>query len=248
MRPMKFLIPTGLAVAATAAVATAAIPNSDGTLQGCYMTSGTVKGLLRVVDSSADCKSTETPISWSQRGPKGDPGAAGSGALEALTLGGEPLSEGRADTYLTFPGVTGSVTAGGHAGDIELRSFRFAMRTSTQATGSTLGRTSFDGAHITKLTDQTSPALMKALTRGTRIPKLTVSLRAPGARADFQRFEMTNVVVTQFTQGGKAEPAGLEHIDLDFDGFTSGVTPTRPDGTLGAEVSFGYDVVRQTER
>ncbi len=150
--------------------------------------------------------------------------------------------------YLTFPGVTGPSTAAGHAGDIELRSFKFAMRSSTRPAGTISGQPVFDGVHITKLTDQTSGPLMRALTRGTRIPKLTISLREPGARADFQRFEMTDVVVTGFAQGGKAEPAALENIDLDFASFLSGVTPTRPDGTLGAEVTFGYDVVRQAER
>lgn len=148
--------------------------------------------------------------------------------------------------YLTFPGVTGTAAVPGHAGDIELRSFRFEMRSSLRASGGLASaQTAFDRVRVTKLTDQTSPLLMRALTRGTRIPKLTISLREPGARADLQRFEMTDVVVTNFAQGGRSEPAALETIDLDFSQFLSGVTPTRPDGTLGAEVTHSFDVVRQ---
>lgn len=247
MRPMKFLIPTGLAIAATAAVATAAIPGADGSLQGCYMTSGSLKGLLRVVDSSAECKSTETAVSWSQRGPKGEPGAAGSGgALESLTLGGEPLSDGRVDAYLTVPGVTGPSTDPGHAGDIELQSFSFSMRSSTAPGGSgTVGSSSAESVRVTKLADQSSPALMRALTRGTRFPKVTVSFREPGARFDAQRYELSDVVISQFAQGGKPEPELLEQIDLRFTSVLSAFTPTRPDGGQGAEASFSFDFVRQ---
>jgi Collagen triple helix repeat (20 copies) len=67
---------------ATVGVAYAAIPGADGTIQGCYATSGGVlgvpsKGDLRVVDSSTDCRANEQAISWNQRGPAGDRGPAG---------------------------------------------------------------------------------------------------------------------------------------------------------------------------
>jgi hypothetical protein len=53
-------------------VAFATIPDSSGTIHGCY-----VKGLgnLRVVESGSDCRSNETPIAWNQEGPPGPPGA-----------------------------------------------------------------------------------------------------------------------------------------------------------------------------
>lgn len=248
MRPMKFLIPAGLVVAATAAVATAAIPGSDGTLQGCSMTSGSVKGLLRVVDSSAECKSTETPVSWSQRGPKGDPGPAGAGGLEALTLGGEPVGGGRADVYLTVPGVTGPVTAAGHEGDIPLESFKFDMRSATTITGSTNGRIVFGGVHVTKVVDQASGPLMRLLTKSTRLPKVTVSFRAAGERRDALKYELEDVLITQYSQGGKAEPALLENFDLEVGSVITRYTPTKPDGTAGAEVFFGFDQLRQADR
>lgn len=247
MRPAKFLIPTCLAVAATGAVAVAAIPNSDGTLQGCYMSGGTMKGLLRVVDSSADCKSTETAISWSQRGPKGDPGPSGSGGLEALTLGGEAVTGGRADVFLTIPGVAGPVTAAGHEGDIELESFAFDMRSTTTVT-STLGKTVFNGVHVTKLVDQSSGPIMKMLTKSTRIPKVTVSFRPVGGRRDTLKYELEDVLITNYSQGGKAEPETLENIDVQFAALTTRFTPTNPDGTAGAEVLFSFDQVRQAER
>jgi hypothetical protein len=65
-----------VAVAVTVGAAYAAIPGSNGTIDGCYEKA---TGKLRVVDAEAGktCKKSEEPIAWSRQGPKGDPGATG---------------------------------------------------------------------------------------------------------------------------------------------------------------------------
>ena len=40
----------------------------------------TKNGALRIVSDPADCTSRETPISWNQQGPQGDPGLNGADA------------------------------------------------------------------------------------------------------------------------------------------------------------------------
>ena len=67
------------AVAASAlagGVAWATVPGDGGVIQGCYTKVG---GILRVVDADKGqhCLGIEAPIAWNQKGPKGDPGAAG---------------------------------------------------------------------------------------------------------------------------------------------------------------------------
>jgi hypothetical protein len=57
-----------LAVLAGGSVAFGAIPGPDGVIKGCYDNSGYVK----VIDSAASCNAGSTPISWNQKGPKGD--------------------------------------------------------------------------------------------------------------------------------------------------------------------------------
>jgi hypothetical protein len=85
-RGAKIGIPTVAALGAGSAIAVAAIPGDDGTIDGCY---SRATGNLRVVESADDCRKAETAIKWNQRGPagpqglpgpagpKGDPGAAG---------------------------------------------------------------------------------------------------------------------------------------------------------------------------
>lgn len=66
---------TALAVAALVialgGAAFAAIPDSNGTIHGCYQKNS---GALRVVDSASGCRSSEVTLDWNQRGPTGPPG------------------------------------------------------------------------------------------------------------------------------------------------------------------------------
>jgi hypothetical protein len=62
------------------AVAFASIPNSNThVITGCYTTTGTLKGSLRVIDAQAGqtCKSGETRLTWNQAGPIGPAGPQG---------------------------------------------------------------------------------------------------------------------------------------------------------------------------
>jgi hypothetical protein len=58
-------------------VAWATIPGDGGVIQGCYTKIG---GILRVIDTAKGerCLGIEVPISWNQKGLKGDPGANGA--------------------------------------------------------------------------------------------------------------------------------------------------------------------------
>ena len=74
----------GAALMAMGGFAWAAIPAGDGTIKGCYARSSGLllgishsKGDVRIVDSGENCRSYETLITWSQRGPQGDLGPVG---------------------------------------------------------------------------------------------------------------------------------------------------------------------------
>jgi type VI secretion system secreted protein Hcp len=93
---LKVAIPTAAAFGVGAAFAVGAIPGSDGTITGCYVTNTDIvpganhPGELRVIDPSlaarlpsgglneeAACLNGEATITWSQRGPQGPVGLQG---------------------------------------------------------------------------------------------------------------------------------------------------------------------------
>jgi hypothetical protein len=72
----RYLLVAGTVAALTTGIATAAIPGAGGVVNGCYESN---HGSLRVVDveSGTGCLRSELPISWNQKGEKGDPGLQG---------------------------------------------------------------------------------------------------------------------------------------------------------------------------
>ena len=72
----RTLLAAAVTVAVTTGVGYAAIPSSNGAVNGCYEK---VTGILRVIDTDTGktCKSFEKPITWGIQGPSGPAGATG---------------------------------------------------------------------------------------------------------------------------------------------------------------------------
>lgn len=95
----------GLAVAMIggAVMVVATIPDSSGVIHGCYSRSG---GNVRVIDDSVTgCKTGETALAWSVRGPQGPQGPAGpkgdTGATGATGDTGPTGPRGPSDGFFT---------------------------------------------------------------------------------------------------------------------------------------------------
>jgi len=67
-------------------------------------------GALRVVAASTDCKANETPLSWNQQGPQGEPGPAGEPGLP-----GEPGADAEVLHVFDSNGVDVGIYAGADA-------------------------------------------------------------------------------------------------------------------------------------
>jgi hypothetical protein len=66
------------------------VPDSGGTIHGCYKPSGYATGALMVIDTDAgqSCPSDTTAINWNQTGPSGPagPSTAGPSGLDVTTV------------------------------------------------------------------------------------------------------------------------------------------------------------------
>ena len=68
------LIIVTLGVSAFGVAVMVSIPDPAGVIHACYSNS---KGDVRLVESAADCKNSETAITWNQTGPQGTQGPQG---------------------------------------------------------------------------------------------------------------------------------------------------------------------------
>jgi hypothetical protein len=81
MKPTRTILTIGAAVALAVGggVAGAAIPNTNGAINACYISG---QGGIRIIDTATTtCKSNETPITWNQTGNPGTNGADGAAGV-----------------------------------------------------------------------------------------------------------------------------------------------------------------------
>src|SRR3954451_9920514 len=80
---MPMVVGLAALVLAAGGVAFATIPDSGGTIHGCYQKGN---GNLRVVEAAGDCRGNETAITWNQQGPPGPPGGSSVQKLPTMVL------------------------------------------------------------------------------------------------------------------------------------------------------------------
>jgi hypothetical protein len=85
LRPSPAMVVALFALTVGAAGGAAAAAGDGGEIQGCVSRDGTIK---LITAGNPACEAVQTPISWNQQGPKGDPGAAAgsSEAAQAIDL------------------------------------------------------------------------------------------------------------------------------------------------------------------
>jgi hypothetical protein len=103
--PATAIALTALAVA-LGGVAYATIPDSNGTIHGCYQKND---GALRVVNDDAACRSSEQAIDWNQQGRPGPPGSSVTYDEKA----GEVTTDALTSVDLGGPSVTVNVSQSG---------------------------------------------------------------------------------------------------------------------------------------
>jgi hypothetical protein len=94
------------ALAVGGGIAWATIPDAGGVIHACYKNAN---GSLRVIDPGlgGSCNPSESPLTWSQTGPAGPPGASGATNVVIRTF-----------TQTLVPGGTATFTALCHAGEV----------------------------------------------------------------------------------------------------------------------------------
>lgn len=77
-RRRLLLLGVVVALAASAGIAYATIPDEDGVIHACYKSTGDNAGAVRVINAPAqNCKASESALDWNQTGPQGPQGSDG---------------------------------------------------------------------------------------------------------------------------------------------------------------------------
>jgi type VI secretion system secreted protein Hcp len=152
--------------------------------------------------------------------------------------------------YMQVDGITGSVTAQGYEGWIELSSFQWGVSRSigTAARGAA-GRESasptISEIAVTKRGDASSVGLLRYALGGALDKTFIISFTTTTARPiEFLQYQLENVGLSSFSVRSDGD-IPVESLSLNFTKITETLTPLEP-GT-GSPQTVGYDLRTLTE-
>jgi len=114
----RFVLLAVGALALAGGLAYAAIPDSNGTIHACLLNNGEQ---VRIIDpSQQQCRPNETPISWSQTGPRGATGPQGARGPQGATGATGPQGATGATGSQGPTGATGSTGPPGGLDNVQV--------------------------------------------------------------------------------------------------------------------------------
>ena len=155
--------------------------------------------------------------------------------------------------YAKMDSITGSSSATGHVGEIELLSWSAGFSQPTSPTRSTAGAGSVEQANhanftFTKYIDSATDDLLKHCWSGQQIPNVVVSCyRADGdasnAPVEYLKIEFQHVIISNFSISGGAGDVPVENVSLDYGIVKYTYTPqATADGTPGTAEPIQHDL------
>ncbi len=151
--------------------------------------------------------------------------------------------------HLFLDGIPGESAAKGHEREIEVETWRWGARAARASGGSgrRRGRARPADLHVVHRYDVASPLVLRALARGTTIPRARLSLSRSAGKGstDYLVVTMTEVVVTRVRDSGDTE-GSFEEVSLDPATLRVDYTPTTAKGGAGTPATVEWDIAAGT--
>jgi type VI secretion system secreted protein Hcp len=168
------------------------------------------------------------------------------GLMESQRDGGSDMA---VDMFLKLDGIKGESQDNKHKDEIDVLSWSWggvqsAINRSGGGGGS--GKVNFNDLQITKYVDASSPLLIGAMAKGDHIKEALLTIRkAGGDQQEYIKMTMKQCLVSSIQSGASGgEDRLTENISLNFAEFVYNYAPQKPDGTLGANIPFGYNLAK----
>jgi type VI secretion system secreted protein Hcp len=152
------------------------------------------------------------------------------------------------DYFLKIDGIPGESKDAKHKGEVDVGAWSWgetATVPSGPGGGGGAGKVTIQDLNFTSTISKASPQLMLACASGKHIKNAVLTARRGGkAQAEFLTITLRDVLVSSYqTAAGDGDESGpLDSISLNFSQIEVEYRETKPDGTLGTPVKFGWDV------
>ena len=156
------------------------------------------------------------------------------------------------DMFLKLGDIKGESVDAKHVGEIDVLSWSWGMSlpgTPRTGSGAGAGRVSIQDISITKYFDEATPAVMLACCKGNHYKEARLTVRKAGTKPlEYIKITMKDVLVSSVsTEGGNGDNRITEIITLNFAEYKVEYTPQKKDGSGGAAIVAGWNIVRNVE-
>ncbi len=156
--------------------------------------------------------------------------------------------------YIKIGDIKGEATDSAHKDWINLLSVSQSITRpmSSGISGSTRqrGAATFGDIVVVKEIDKSSPKLQESVATGQVFPRLELELASPSSTKSepYLRYELTNVIVTNYRVSGSAsgDPLPTETISLNYEEIKVTYTEVAKDGSKGGNVEYTWKVEEGT--
>jgi type VI secretion system secreted protein Hcp len=151
------------------------------------------------------------------------------------------------DVFLKLDGIKGESIDDKHREEIVLESFSWGeSNTGAHAigTGAAAGKVSMQDFHFTSKVSKASPQLMLACATGQHIKSGQVTLRKTQSENQFEFlfYKFDTVVITSVQDAGATNDLPVEQVSFAFAKIEVDYKEQKADGSLGAAVSFSWNL------
>ena len=156
------------------------------------------------------------------------------------------------DMFIKIGDIKGESVVDGHAGEIEIMSWSWGATQSGSTrgiSGLTAGKVNVQDLTFTKLLDTATPNHVGAVCSGQSYPTATLICEKSSGTGkkpvQYLKIALKDVLVSSYAVGGSGgSDTHTETITLNFGAVQTSYTPMKADGTPGATITSGWDVVK----
>jgi type VI secretion system secreted protein Hcp len=154
-----------------------------------------------------------------------------------------------ADVFLKIDSIPGESADSKHKDEIDILSYTQSFRQIINRTtgGGGTGKVSCGDITVLKNIDKSSPKLIEAVTTSKHIPKATLTFRTVGGKSQIEYYivDLQDVLIAAIDQTDQPDPSKIvERVQLNPASFEFTYRQQKSDGSVGGEVKFGYDCLK----
>jgi type VI secretion system secreted protein Hcp len=156
------------------------------------------------------------------------------------------------DIFAKIGDIKGESTDDKHKDEIDVMSFSWGVTQSGAIAGGGggAGKAQFSDFSFTTNTSKASPSLFLACASGEHIKEATITVRKAGkGQQEYLILKMTDVLVSSYQTSASAgsDTNPTENINMAFAKVEFTYKPQKEDGSLGGDISVGWDLKKNAK-